>query len=94
MYSNNGVRDCVDNFGNLVSKGRFLKLQGFALKMHSLFANAYVCVSTFYTMKQVQSEKTNWMAHETLDHSLRLATINTSPTLYSFLYQYHKHWYW
>jgi len=53
------VLETVESFGKLVSKERFLKLQGFALKMHSMFANKYVCESTFSTMKQVQSKNRN-----------------------------------
>jgi len=88
MYNSNGL-ETAESFRKLVSKERFRKLQGFALKMHSMFANKYVCESTSSTMKQVQSKNRNWMAHETLEDSLRLATADTSLTPYSLLYQYY-----
>jgi len=35
--------------------------------MHAIFANTYVCESTFSAMKQVHSKERNRMADETLD---------------------------
>jgi len=59
----------------LVNKHRFPELKDFALKMHSMFENTYVCESTFYTIKQVKSKNRNRMADETLNDSLRLAPL-------------------
>jgi len=42
MYNTNGVRT-AESFWKLVSKDRFPKLKDFALKMHSMFGNRYVC---------------------------------------------------
>jgi len=69
------VLETAESFGKSVSKERFLKQQGFALKMHSSFSNKYLCESTFSTMKQVQSKNRNQMAQETLVDSLRLAPL-------------------
>jgi len=46
--------------------------------MHSKNGNTHVCESRplFSAMKQVKSENRNRMAKETLDDSLRLATMN------------------
>jgi len=55
------VVETAETFWKLVSKDRFLKLKIFALKMHSMFANTYVCVRvrTFSTIKQVKSINRN-----------------------------------
>jgi len=45
------VLETAESFGKSVSKERFLKLQGFALKMHSMFANTCLGESTFSTTK-------------------------------------------
>ena len=37
------VLETVGSFSKLVSKERFLKLKHFALKMHLMFGNTYVC---------------------------------------------------
>jgi len=42
---NNGVRLFCKEPLEIVSKDRFPKLKYFALKMHSMFGNTYVCES-------------------------------------------------
>jgi len=63
------VLETAESFGKLVSKERFLNIQDFALKMHSMFANTYVYESTLSTKNR------NRMADETMDDSLRLASL-------------------
>jgi len=40
-------------------------VEDYALKMHSMFQNTYVCESTFSTMKQVKPKNRNKLADET-----------------------------
>jgi len=40
------VLETTESFWKLVRKDRFSKLKDFALKMHSMFGNTYVCEST------------------------------------------------
>jgi len=57
------VLETVEGFWKLVSKDRFLKLKGFALKMDSTFVNtANVCESTCSTMNQAKFKNRNRMA--------------------------------
>jgi len=76
------VLETAKSFWKLGSKVKFSKVKDFALKMHLMFGNTYVCESTFSTMKQVKSKNRNWMADKTMDDSLRLATINTGIHTY------------
>jgi len=54
------VVETVESF----SEDRFPKLKDFALKMHLMFGNTYVCESTFSTMKQVKFKNKNQMADD------------------------------
>jgi len=63
------VLETVERFRKLFSKDRFPKMNDFALEMHSMFRNTYVCESTFSTMNHVKSKNRNQMADETLDDS-------------------------
>jgi len=42
-----------------------------------MFVSTYACESTFSTMKQVKPKHRNQVTDETLDDSVRLATIST-----------------
>jgi len=77
-----------------VSKDRFPKLKDFALKMHSLVDNTYMCESTFYIMKQINSKNRNRMTDETLNNSLPLVStgIEKITLLPEKLRPHASHW--
>ena len=69
----------ISTWRNELSKDGFPKLKDFALKMHSIFGNTYVCESTSFTMiKSNLKTEIEWQTkHWTIVSELRLATTNT-----------------
>jgi len=69
------VLETADSFWKLVGKDRFPKLKDFALKLHSMFGNRYLCVVWEYIFNdeatQIWKHKSN--GSETLDDSLHLS---------------------
>jgi len=47
------VLQTAGSFRRLFSKDRFPKLKDFALKMHSVFGNTYVCDITYFFYDEV-----------------------------------------
>ena len=64
----------AESFWQLISKDRFSKLKDLALK-YTRCLEMRLC--TLSKTRQGKSKKSNWMADETLDDSLRLASIDT-----------------
>jgi len=69
------VLESVESFWELASNDRFLKMKGFALKMHSMFGNTYVCEHIF--SREVKSRNRSRMADETFGRY--------SPTCYQLI---------